>query len=816
MAPVVFVDVILPLPLQTIFTYAWPFVEDPLPGYRVLVEFGARKRYAAVVCHTHNNPPPYACKSVLECLDEEPSVHPSQWELWFWMADYYMTSPGEVMQSALPSALKVHSESILYFSGLIEMPSSPADQAVVEWVRTAGSVPYKALLAEKNLSISHAQLKRLIELGYFYLEEHAEATYKPPQVNEVRWPFSLHNDQKTAEAFSALKASPAQSAALLAYFECALVPGKDALPQAPWVPVKVLGKRPIKALVEKGWLEWRSIEAPALRPETSVHGEGVPDLTPDQHRAFLETQAGWAQGKTVLLHGVMGSGKTEMYQHAAKSALEKGKHALVLLPEVTLTEGLLYRYKKVFGDCVLVYHGRLTDKQRMIVWNALLHNSSAPVVVLASRSGVFLPMHRVGLIVVDEEHDTSFKQQEPAPRYQARDTAVWLGVRFNIPVVLGSGTPSLDTWHRALTQKYVKVSLPKRFGDALPPQIELVDKKKFLRHQEGKGPLTETVFQAVEEALRNQRQVVFLQNRRGFAPVLLCAHCGYTEECSRCDVALTYHKFQQAMRCHYCGESHALIQKCTSCGSPQLELKGLGTERVEEELRILFPEARIGRLDADTARSKVALQRLLDDALRGELDILVGTQLVSKGWDLPTVDVVCVIDADAMLAYPDFRAHERAYQLLAQVAGRAGRRDRPGRAFIQTAQPDHQILQQVSSHAYEEMAEEQLFERKTHFHPPYVRLIHVLFSHRRAEVVREAAVWFANQLVTELGGGVLGPDAPSVGRVNLLYRQQLWIKVDPQAPLRATKQIIAKKAQQLVFHPDFRSVRVVFDVDPGN
>ena len=799
------VEVWLPVPVQRAFTYAWPFADSvPQPGQRLLVELGAKKRYTAVVVQVVNQAPSYETKPVLERLEDEPSVHPSQLALWHWMADYYLCSVGEVMQAALPAALRPSSTSEVYYTGLDfeEESLSDEEKSGLRRLLEAGVLPAKSLPAKT--------IQRWVERGWASVEQKMETEPAPRMRTEVQYVHRLNDDRQTAEVFAQLKRAKAQSEALLAYFKAGLEPGASSASWGPWVSTGFLRGYLWKPLVEKGILRQRQVEIGLVSPD--LVPPPAPVLNEEQQTALALWKA--SGDRPFLLFGITGSGKTEVYLHRLREVLAEGKHAVVLLPEVALTEGVLARYRLALGESVHVYHGRVSERKRLDLYRALLQADSPPMVVLAARSGIFLPWNRVGLVVVDEEHDASYKQHEPQPRYHARDVALWLASKFKIPIVLGSATPSLESWHRAASGKMVRGTLSRRHGEAPLPKVELVDLAKAQRQGALDGSFTQEVKEAMLSRLQDRKQVLVLQNRRGFAPILLCSTCGHTEECSRCDVSLTYHKGLNGLKCHLCGQTKPLEPRCTSCGSPEVVLKGLGTEKVEEELTTLFPAAHIGRLDADTARSKTTLHKLLEEAQNGLLDLLVGTQMVAKGWDLPGVDLVVVPQADGILAYPDFRAHERAYQLLSQVAGRAGRRAQQGQVYIQSYRPDHRILQQVSGHRYEEMAQEQLVERRQFFHPPYVRLVHIVLSHRHAEWVRDAARWLAQSLQEQLGGGVLGPDIPSVGRINLMYRQQLYVKMDAGSALQPSKEVVRKTIAQMALHPDFRSVRVAVDVDP--
>ena len=757
MAEARWVDVVVPVPVRTAFTYAWPLDREPEPGLRVFVPFGRNRVLLGVVVAVRTDAPEYTAKDVLRCVDERPSFQRQQLALWYWLSEYYLCAPGEAMAAAMPGFMQVE----------------PDDEA-----------PY---------------------------------TLREDGVWSVRFAAPRHDGDAVNRAFTQLSRAKLQAEALLRYFQLALAAEPDDN-RHPWVAVASLTAegsdvKPahLSALVERGILERE------LRPLDRSLDLGdalvLPELSEAQSAALAELSS--AAGKPALLWGATGSGKTEVYLHLAAHALEEGKHVLLMVPEIGLIPQVLRRAGRALGaERVAAWHHQLADGERRALWDYLLDPDSAPRVVVATRSGILLPWHRLGLIVVDEEHETSYKQQEPAPRYHARDVAVWLAQQKKIPIVLGSATPSAETWHHAATGKYARAALTERYyGVAFPEVRALSTLKAQALHQEV-GPFTPEAYAAVAQALADRQQVLVFQNRRGYAPVLTCMNCGWIEPCSECDVSLTYHKKARQLVCHYCGLHKDLPQSCPQCRQSAWDWRGLGTERIEEEVEALFPEARILRVDSDSTRSKRAMSDFVQWMESGEIDLVVGTQMVGKGLDIAGLALAVVTNADTMLSRPDFRAHERAFQLLLQVAGRTGRREQRGLLLVQTATPGHPVLQKVADHDVEGMMDLLLRDRAEHHYPPFARMLRIEVRHRKESVARDVAHFLAENLLRALAGGILGPDAPPVARVQGLFRQHIWVKLPADGSVKATKRRVLKELDGLIYHPHGRSVRVVVDVDP--
>lgn len=753
------VEVILPVPVYSTFTYVWDAAHPPVPGVRVHVAFGRQRCLMGVVRSVLHEAPAMQAKPILRAIDTHPRIQTQQLALWDWMAHYYNCALGEVMQAALPAFFKVDEGE--------EGPFTISDGSLAHW----------------------------------------------------RWVGRRSDEGQIASVFGQLGRAVKQSEALLQYFQSALTWPERSDDFYPWIPQTALQANGVdtahlRALQEKGILE------KSMRWESEEHLPDVDavlaELSPAQQAALEEVQDAWAEGKPVLLRGITGSGKTEIYVHLAAQAMALGQHTLMLVPEIALTAQLYRRLEKAVGPGRLaVYHSQVSDSQRRDIWEALVRPDSAPRLILAARSGLFLPLERLGCLIVDEEHETSYKQQDPAPRYQGRDVAVWLARHLDAGLLLGSATPSLESYQHAKSGKYQYVRLDERFGTSVPPQVEMLSLVKYQALQHMEGPFTRPAVEAMAESLKQGKQALVFQNRRGYSPFLTCMACGWTEPCTDCDVAVTYHKESKSLRCHYCGQSRTPSAQCPACQKSAWQWRGLGTERVQETVEELFPHARVLRIDSDSTRKKAAMTQFVDWLEKGEVDIVVGTQMVGKGLDIQGLDVAVILQADNALQLPDFRAHERAFQLFTQVAGRTGRRDSPGRVYIQTATPEHPVLLAVQAGEYEAMADHLLRDRQAHHYPPFVRMIRLEIRHRREYVASQAAHYLAGQLNQTLGGGVLGPDAPSVARVKNVYLQHLWLKLPVDRGLPTTKKRIRQTVDQLAFHPDFKSVKVVVDVDPA-
>jgi primosomal protein N' (replication factor Y) (superfamily II helicase) len=736
-----YADVILPLPVPGLFTYRVTGENESRvsPGMRVTVQFGKKKIYTAVIRKVHwRKPEGYEVKDILSLLDDEPVVNEKQFLLWEWISAYYMCTLGEVLKAALPSGLKLESET------RVIALETPADMSTMN---TAESLIMQVILKHQGIRVSALRksseraditpiLKSLMDKGYIALEE---------KLNEKR----------------RLKAAPGAEQ------------NESALP------------------------------APSA-------------LTIPQDKALREIRASFEKTGVVLLHGVTSSGKTEIYFHLIADAVKSGKQVLYLLPEIALTTQIIARLRAVFGQQVAVYHSRFSDRERVSLWKRLLHpeKSKTIQIVLGARSSVFLPFREAGLIIIDEEHENTFKQFDPAPRYHARDTAIMMARFHGARVLLGTATPSVETYYNCLSGKYSLIELSDRFGDMQLPEIQVVNTRELRRKKRMQSYFSPLLLDHITEALKNQEQVILFQNRRGFSLFIECVQCGDVPRCHYCDVSLTYHKLSNRISCHYCGFSMPVPKACTVCGSTELKMKGFGTEKIEEEIAIFFPQARVARMDLDSTRKRKSFEQIIARFELRESDILVGTQMVSKGLDFDHVRLVGIINADTLLNYPDFRAQERSFQLMAQVSGRAGRKNKRGIVIIQTTDDKHPVIEQVIRNDFRSMYSTQLEERRRFQYPPFYRLIEITLKHRDKDVVDKAADFLLARLKQSARIRILGPEYPLVGRIQDLFLKRLLLKIGRSSSLPLVKEGILFHTRELTEHPMFRSVIPVIDVDP--
>lgn len=816
-------EVILPLRLVGTFTYRVPLelAEKVVPGVRVVVQFGKQKVYTAMVRELHHRiPQGYEVKYILSVLDSAPVVNPVHLLFWEWLADYYLCTVGEVMQAALPSALKLASETRLVLHPLYDGRLDGFTDKEQQIVEALHAQPVLTLAdAGKKVGVVRIipLVRRLIEQEVVVLEEELQEKYRPRTEVYVTLTGEYHDEDALRALFDKIeKRAPRQVDVLTAFLTLSgwFGTNRHEVRRRDVLQMASQSQSAFDSLVKKRVLN-------LYEKEISRFGDFPPVASPDtialseaQQKA-LEEVLGALNRKPVLLHGVTASGKTEVYIKLIQEVIAGGGQVLYLLPEIALTTQIVERLRHFFGSRVGVYHSRYNDQERGEVWLRAGQTVPHPYsLVLGARSAVFLPFYNLKLVIVDEEHDASFKQYDPAPRYQGRDAAIMLAHFLKAPVVLGSATPSIESFFNVENGKYHLVKLSERYGNARLPKVEMVNLKAEEKHATMKGSLTSVLFTAIAEALSRQEQVILFQNRRGFAPYLECDQCGYIPMCLHCDVTLTYHKVVNMLRCHYCGYSIPVPSECPECSSPRLLMKGLGTERIEDDLKALFPDARVARMDLDSTRAKNAYQAILSDFSEHRVDILVGTQMVTKGLDFERVTVVGVLSADSMLSFPDFRSFEHSFQMLTQVSGRAGRKDRPGRVIIQTRRPDHQVLEYVAMNDYYNLYLSQIAERKQYHYPPYVRLIVLNLKHTDAQVVKEASERLASRLTASLGERVLGPVYPLVSRVKNLYIRQVVVKLERGADLRPFKKIISTEMAAIHQEPGMSRLLVYPDVDP--
>lgn len=817
-------DVILPVPLPGLFTYLIPsdMVEAVVPGVRVVVQFGKHKIYTAVVRRLHQNVPhDYEVKYVLSVLDAMPYLSEDHFRFWEWMAGYYLCTPGDVMQAALPSALKLASESKLVLHPLYDGRLDGFTDKEQQVIEALHATPVMTL-SEAALSVGVARviplIRRLIEQEVVVLEEELQEKYRPKTEVYVTLSGEYHAEDALRALFDSIeKKAPRQVDVLSSFLTLSGWFGmnRHEVRRADVLRMTNQAQSALDSLVKKKVLNLYEKDISRFADFLAQASPETIELSQAQQLALQSVLTNVPE-RPVLLHGMTSSGKTEIYIKMIHDVISRGGQVLFLLPEIALTTQIVDRLRHFFGSATGVYHSRYNDQERGEVWfRAGRHAVNSYSLILGARSAIFLPFHNLKLIIVDEEHDASFKQYDPAPRYQARDTAVMLAHFHQAGIVLGSATPSVESYFNALAGKYALVKLTERYGNALLPKIELVNLKGEAREKTMKASLSSVLFKAVESALGRREQVILFQNRRGFAPHIECDHCSHVPQCRNCDVTLTYHKAINLLRCHYCGYSIPVPAECPVCSTPRMLMKGLGTERIEDDLKTLFPDARIGRMDLDTTRSKHAFHAILTDFGEHRIDILVGTQMVTKGLDFDRVSVVGVLNADTMLSFPDFRAFERGFQMLTQVSGRAGRKDIPGRVIIQTRNPHHQVLEYVLLNDYFAMYSSQVNERRQYLYPPFVRLVVVNLKHTDPMVVKEASEKLAGWLKASLGDRVLGPVFPLVARVKNLYIRQIVLKLERSVDLRPMKEQLITFIRQLQKEPGMSRLQVTPDVDPS-
>ncbi|WP_144605299.1 replication restart helicase PriA [Algoriphagus algorifonticola] len=821
-----FADIILPVPIPRMFTYKIPknLASEIQIGARVIVQFGRKKILTGIIGKVHNKPPQaYDAKPILEVLDDQPSVNPLQIRFWVWMASYYCCHIGEVMHAALPSGLRLSSESKVQANPNFDRenaayPMDEREDKILDALENQAELSYED--CEKILGVKtiHPILKSLVAKEAVLIFEKVQEKYSPKIETRVRIKAEIASDKNALEAvFDGLAGKAKQESILLKYLRDVPVFKNIKLNEKGVDKATLLeegdSESSLKTLIKNGVFE--SFKVVVNRIEEMEPEKEPAKLSDSQELAVGEIHKHFEEKQCVLLHGITGSGKTEIYIRLIQEVLESGSQVLMLLPEIALTTQIVSRLQQVFGSKMGVYHSKYSDNERVEVWNGVLSGRFSFVVGV--RSSIFLPFDSLGLIIVDEEHESSFKQFDPAPRFQARDSAIMLAYFHQAKTLLGSATPSFESYFNALQEKYGYVQLHQRYGEAQLPQYHLAnlsaDRKKNLLKLDS----TRLMREKIQDALSKNEQVLIFQNRRGYSPYIQCEDCGWTGQCVQCDVSLTYHQFAEEMRCHYCGYKEKVPSSCPACGSTQLSTMGMGTERIEESLSMLFPEARMGRMDLDTTRNKYGYQRLLEEFGAGQIDILVGTQMITKGLDFGRVTVVGIWDGDRILNFPDFRAGERAYQQITQVAGRAGRRATQGEVIIQTRNPDNDIFEKVIKGDYYEFFRQEMMERKKFYYPPYVKLVKITTRHADFKTTEKAA----NALHREMAQIpvkkiVLGPEKALIGRIKNQFQFESLIKLDRSGSTQTSfKERLAEILEDLQSRPEFRSVRWIVDVDPS-
>lgn len=817
-----YADVILPVPLRKVFCYEVPaeMVSEVKAGVRVCVPLGNSKLYAGIVSRVHHDTPENVqIKQVISVLDAEPVVNAVQLEFWRWMADYYLCTQGDVMACALPSGFKLDSETKLVLNPDFDGDVSGLDERQLD-ILSALAQRGEITLEEASRAASQAKVFPLVrglrERGAVLVKEEIEQRYKPLEETYIRWSQTYLGQTGAQHAlFDAVekKHSSRQLDVLLAYMALFPAAVEGWVPKAGILEKAQGGQAALQTLVKKGVFDARKQTQSRLKPApASAACPPVITLSPAQQKAFDTIKEGLKEKNVCLLHGVTSSGKTEIYIKLIQEVMTQGKQALFLLPEIALSTQMINRLRKYFGDKVGVYHSRYNEAEKVEIWQ---QTGRRYQVILGARSALFLPYTNLGLVVVDEEHETSYKQQDPAPRYQARDAAIYLAHLHGAKTVLGSATPSLESYYNAIHGKYALATLFTRYNDVQLPQVWVADMREERKRKTIQGNnFSSLLVEKMNAALQAGKQIILFQNRRGFSHRLECADCGYVPACPRCDVTLTYHKYQNVLMCHYCGHTEPAPHVCPQCGGAQMRLKGFGTERIEEDLSLLFPEAKVARMDLDSTRAKDSYRRIIEDFEHRKTDILVGTQMVTKGLDFDNVGVVGIVDADGLISFPDFRAYERSFHLMTQVSGRAGRKGGGGEVVIQTHRPEYSVIQEVMNSDYASMYTTQLQERLTFQYPPFYRLIRLSVRHKDESLVGRASASLAEQLRMKLGDRVLGPQFPMVSRINLYYLREILIKIERSPKSEAMKKSVMEVLDDFYADTAFRSVRVVIDVDP--
>ena len=812
-----FVTVLLPLAVPKPFTYRVPldFVNELVFGIRVEVPFGKNKVYSAIVIDIHQTAPEkYEAREIISVIDKDAIITRTQLDFWQWLSSYYCCTIGEVMNAALPSGLKLDSETqVILHPSFDENTDNLTDKEYLI---------YEALTIQKELSIEQVQkilnmktvrpmVYRLLEKKVILIKAELKIKYKAKTVTCVRLQEPYRSDEKKlAEAFGKIEQkSGRQLEALMAFIQIARSQ-EEVLAQEIYAAAQV-DSSVLKAMEKKGIFEVYKRESSRLNIYEE-NTETIPPLSELQKMAVDKIKTCFEEKNVVLLHGITGSGKTRVYIELIAEAILRGEQVLYLLPEIALTTQLVARLQKIFSEYISVYHSKFSDNERVELWrNALLGKS----LILGARSSLFLPFNNLKLVIVDEEHDPSYKQTEPSPRYHARDAAIVLAQKHQAKVLLGTATPAIETYYNASHDKYGLVTMMERFGGVKLPEIIFANTLKERKERKMQAHFSSTLLETMKTALAEKQQVILFQNRRGYAPYMQCETCGCKSDCDNCDVSLTYHKAVNSLRCHYCGHYAAVPKVCAACGSNSLSVKGLGTEKVEDDIRIYLPEANIGRMDTDTIKTKNAHAQLINDFEEKRLDVMVGTQMVTKGLDFDNVTVVGVINADSLLFFPDFRAGERAFQLLTQVSGRAGRREKQGKVVIQTSNPTHPVLRDVLTNDFLGFYKRELKERQEFLYPPFYRLIKITLRHKKPEVVNEAGKLFANMLKKELGRRVIGPALPSIPRLRSYYLVDIMLKIErDNAKIVFTKELILNSVIDLKALKGLSSVDVLIDVDP--
>lgn len=812
-----YVDVILPIPIKNTFTYHFPksLLDYIDIGMRVTVPFGKSKIHTGIVLRIHDKAPEYDTKEIDQILDETPIINKHQLKHWFWLADYYMCALGEVVRAALPSAFLLESETLISLkNNFVENDASLTDEEylIIEALQRQSSLrveEVQSIIDKKNVV---KLIQALLAKEYIDVQEEVFEQYIPKKKSYVRLAKEYETENSLNSLLEELSTRATKQRDLL--MNLFLLQAQTKKPINPKQLLKSANASSgvLKALIDKGVIEKYELQ----EDRHNFEGEttAISKLTTAQEEAYIAINKNFKEKTVCLLHGVTSSGKTEVYIKCIEDVLKKGKQVLYLVPEIALTTQLIGRLRKHFGPQLSVYHSRYSVHERIEVWNNLQAGKEKAQIVIGARSSIFLPFNNLGLLLVDEEHEASYKQHNPAPRYHGRDAAIVLGMQHKANVLLGSATPSIETYTNCKAGKYGLVELTERYRNVPMPKIQYINLKEAYKKKQMKGRFSQRLLDAIKHTLEQGEQVILFQNRRGFSPVVECTTCGVSPQCPNCDVSLTYHEYRKQLRCHYCGYSMAMLVSCMACGNETLDYKGFGTQQIEKEISQYFPDYRIQRMDQDTTRRKHAYEKIIERMTLRKIDILVGTQMLAKGLDFSNIGLVGVLQADNLLNFPDFRAHERSFQLLQQVAGRAGRGNKQGDVLIQTYDPLQTTLQVLRDNDYKQMYANEIVERRDFKYPPFVKLIQITLRDRNYQKMRQAANWYAKAMRVPFSKQVLGPEDPAIGRIRNQYITHIMLKIPHNHSVKQTKQNLQRIHNQFSAIKEFRSVRVIIDVDP--
>jgi primosomal protein N' (replication factor Y) len=827
-----FVDVIVPAKIPQLYTYRVPmeFAQQISIGQRVFVEFGKTRVLTAIIAKIHTFPPQNYEAKYIEILDEYPVVTQTQIDFWHWIAEYYMCTVGEVMIAAIPSGLRLSGESHIALhpnydeKQFADNDFSTKEERLIVYLSQKESATYEEVAQVLAVKSIHSTLQRLIEKNIIIIFDQKKEKYKPKKVTKIRLAPPYHLSENIEVLFSTFKKKDEQQEKIILRY-LSLVPLlSDEKANEKGVEKKVIleasgqkiSESALQALIKKGVIE--TFEVTLSRLEEYEQNLSAPvntsvNLSEAQQKSLLQINDYFAEKDIVLLHGITGSGKTEVYIRLIQQALSSETQVLLLLPEIALTTQIVVRLRKIFGNKIGVYHSKYSDNERVEVWNGVLNGEIQ--FVIGVRSSIFLPFNHLGLVIIDEEHESSYKQQSPSPHYQGRDAAIMLAKMHNAKVLLGSATPSIESYFLAKQGKYGLVKLQERYAGAVLPEFVTAPLLTARKQKTLKGDFTPELLTAIEDTLSVGKQVLLFQNRRGYSPYISCEECAWIPECERCNVSLTYHLYRNELRCHYCGYKQAMPQLCPACGSTKIKTVGIGTQKIEDDIKLLLPQARVERMDADTTRQKYGYENIINDFQNKEIDILVGTQMITKGLDFNSVNLVGIINADSLINFPDFRSHERAFQTITQVGGRAGRRNTKGKVIIQTATPQHYIIQLAIQNDYEGFYEKEIIERKNYHYPPFTRLIALQVKALEPSICDTAAEHLKGMLVQTIGAErILGPQAPAINRIRNYYLKDIYVKLERNLKeLAQLKKQIRAITDSLVQMKDFKKVLINIDVD---